>query len=134
MFKMRFWLPKPFLLQGIRMIFTLKKCTCWLHVGSIWEPRVPKTLLFTMNFNDVRGVVFEPQNEPKRSRRFVKLGQESPVLVPDSTSHTSPFAQMIEKHLSMSNLQETKVSLSAICTGVHVPFATARLKYKRKCQ
>ena len=94
--------------------YTQTKCTFWLHFGSILEPHVPKTIFFTMNFNDFRGVVFESQKWPKRSRRLVKMGQDSPVLVPDSTSHTSPFAQMIEKHLSMSNLQETIVSLSAI--------------------
>ena len=93
---------------------TQKKCTFWLHFGSIWDPHVPKTLLFTMNFNDFRGVVFEVPNEPKQSLRLRKLGQVGAVLVQIVHPSRHPFAQVIVKTLSISNLQETKVSLSAI--------------------
>ena len=46
--------------------YTQKKSTCWLHFGSVWGAHVAKTLFFTMNFNDFRGVVFESQKWPKQ--------------------------------------------------------------------
>ena len=38
-----------------------KKSTFWLPFGSVWEAHVPKTIFFTMNLKDFRGVVFDSQ-------------------------------------------------------------------------
>ena len=54
-------LPPPqtlFFTMNSLDFYTQKKCTFGVHFGSIWGPHVPKTLLFTMNFDDFRGVGF----------------------------------------------------------------------------
>ena len=77
--------------------YTQKKCTFGVHFGSTWVPHVPKTLLFTMNFNDFRGVVFVAPNEPKRSSKLVKMasGSADEVQIVHPSRHL--FAQMIVK-------------------------------------
>ena len=107
--------PTPCFLQWIRRIFALKKSQLFgsLLAGSVWEAHVPKTLLFTMNFNDFRGVVFEAPTEPKRSWGLRKIAQGSAVwvqIVRIIHTHSHRWSE----NLSTTNLQETKVSLSAI--------------------
>ncbi len=77
--------------------YTPKKCTFWVHLGSIWGPHVPKTLLFTMNFDDFRGVVFEAPNEPNRSLRLVKSASSPADQAQIAYPSRHPFAQVIGK-------------------------------------
>ena len=59
--------PNPVFYNEFARFLNATKCTFGVHVGFIWDPHVPKTRLFTMNFNDFRGVVFVAPNEPRRS-------------------------------------------------------------------
>ena len=112
--KGKFGCPNPVFYNEFALFLHAKTCPFGVHFGSIWGPHVPKTRLFTMNFDDFRGVVLEAQNEPKRSLGLRKLGRVGAVLVQIAHPSRHLFAQVIVKTLSISNLQETKVSLSAI--------------------
>ena len=95
--------------------YTQKKSTFWLHFGSIWGAHVAKTLFFTMNLKDFRGVVFDSQKSLKSGNylsRWLQV-QQSWFQIAQVIAYL--FAHM-PKRLSTSNLQETKVSLSAIYT------------------
>jgi len=87
------------------MIFRVKKGHVGADLGAFQQAHVAKTQVFTIDFVDFRGVAIAPQKWAKWSRRWVKLGQDSPVRVQIVQIITHPFAQMIEKRLLMSNLQ-----------------------------
>ena len=77
-----------------------KKCTLGAHFGSILNPPEPKTMYVTCFFYDFTRFAFEPQKWRKQlsgQSRWSKLGQESPVLVPDSTDHTHPVAHTLKR-------------------------------------
>ena len=80
------------------MIFTLnKKTVCWLHFGSVWEAHVPKTIFFTMHFNDFRGVVFLLAKIGINGAEEVKMASSPAVMVPDSTGHSTPIRTYAKK-------------------------------------
>ena len=73
----------------------------WVHFGSIWGPHVPKTLLFTMNFDDFRGVVFEAPNEPKRSLGLRKMASSPADQAQIAHPSRHLFAQVIVKLVNL---------------------------------
>ena len=109
-------------------LYTQKKSTFWLHFGSVWEAHVAKTLFFTMNLKHFRGVVFDSQKSLKSGiylSRWLQV-QQSWFQIAQVIAYL--FAHM-PKRLSMSNLQETKVSLSAICIFLFFSFFFKRLVF-----
>ena len=51
---------------------------CRVQFRSILQPPAPKTLFFTMNFNDFRGVVFKLQNPPRTRQNPPRTRQNPP--------------------------------------------------------
>ena len=62
---------------------TPKQCIVRVHFRSILQPPEPKTLLFTMNFNDFRVVVFKLQNPPRTHQNPLQNPPSSPRTRPD---------------------------------------------------
>ena len=67
--------PNPVFYKEFAWFLHAKKCTFGVHLGSIWGPHVPKTLLFTMNIDDFRKVVFEYKNEQRKEKDWSRWPQ-----------------------------------------------------------
>ena len=94
-------------------LYTQKKSTFWLHFGSVWKAHVPKTLFFTMNLKDFKGVVFDSQKWPKQWKPSDKMASFPAVMVPDSTGHSIPIRTYAKKVVHVKPPRYLKVSLSA---------------------
>ena len=87
---------KPCILQCFRMMFRAKKI---YFGGPLWPLRTRKRSSGASG-NDFRGVVFEPQENPKHPKDGLKMGLVDPVLAPDSTHHTHPFAHTLKRFVN----------------------------------
>ena len=84
---------KPCVLHGFRNLLKVKKTTFGVRFGSVLDPPEPKTMYFTMFFNDFTRFVFVLQKYRKRLRGSGSMGQVGArvaSLGPDSTDHNTP--------------------------------------------
>ena len=100
--------PNPIFCNEFVRFYYSKKTTFWVRFGSILDPHVPRTLFFTMNFNDFTRFVFERQRSLKRPRgppRWLQVAPSWSQIVPPDR-HL--FVCVRQKGFSFSSLKKPK--------------------------